>query len=237
MRVLRVGGRFLAVKERRLWVGLGFFVLVVGVALGALFAALPVALPVLPVVVLAALVIVIGGGWFARHLHRIRQGRLGERLVTNLLGQLSADYWLINDLVAAPRRGNVDHVVVGPCGVVIIETKRVAGHIRCDGDDWYVNGHRRRSMSRQVNAGAVAVKELLARRHPDFTSFVTSIVVLTHPLCRVEVNRARTTVVRYSELKQVILDLARRRRLSPARAAELAHTLGASHELTVSVQP
>lgn len=225
MRVVRLGGRFLAITERCLWVGLGISVLVVGVAV--------VAFPVVPVMVLAALAVFFGGGWFSGRLHRVRQGRLGERLVTNLLGQLSDDYWLINDLVVAPRRGNVDHVVVGPCGVVVIETKRVAGHIRCDGDDWYVNGRRRRSMSRQVNAGAVAVKELLSRRHPDFTSFVTSIVVLTHPLCRLEVHQARATIVRYSELKQVILELAQRRRMSPTRVAELARALGASQEATV----
>ena len=77
------------------------------------------------------------------------------------------------------------------------------------------------------------MKELLARRHPDFTSFVTSIVVLTHPLCRLEVHRARATIVRYSELKQVILELAKRRRMSPTRVAELARILGASQEPTV----
>lgn len=203
-----------------MWAGLGVCVVIVGASVAAL--------PVIPVMVPAAFAVFFGSGWFARRLHRVRQGRLGERLVTNLLGQLSDDYWLINDLVVAPRRGNVDHVVVGPCGVVVIETKRVAGHIRCYGDDWYVNGRLRRSMSRQANAGAVAVKDLLASRHPQFTSFVTSIVVLTHPLCRVEVNRARATIVRYSELKQVILELADRRRMSPTRVAELARTLGAS---------
>jgi len=68
-------------------------------------------------------------------------------------------------------------------------------------------------------------------RHPDLAStglrWVESIVVFTHPKCRLEVNRARTIVVRYSELLQVILELARKRHVAPSVASRLAESLAA----------
>jgi hypothetical protein len=30
--------------------------------------------------------------------------------------------------------GNIDHVETGPCGIVVIETKRTVGNIGCEGD-------------------------------------------------------------------------------------------------------
>jgi hypothetical protein len=116
--------------------------------------------------------------------------------------------------------------------VVVIETKRLVGRIRCSGDEWSVNGRRRGSISRQVNSGASTIRYYLAARHPDLVPtalrWVESIVVFTHPTCRLEVNRARTAVVRYSELLQVVLDMARKPRLAPSVASRLAESLVAS---------
>ncbi len=134
-----------------------------------------------------------------------------------------------NDLVLPGRRGNVDHVLVGPCGVVVIETKQLAGHIRCYGDEWKVNGRRRGSISQQVNSGACAVRYFLAERHPDVAPrWVEAVVVFTHPLCRLEVNRARVAVVRYSELLGLVRTFADTHRMPPPVAARLAQALAAS---------
>lgn len=159
---------------------------------------------------------------------------IGERLVTYRLHSLSDDYWLVNDVMLPRGRGNVDHVLIGPCGVVVIETKRLAGRIRCDGDEWFVNGRRRGSISRQVNSGATAVRYYLAERHPDLVStalrWVESIIVFTHPTCRFEVNRAQTVVVRYSQLLEAVLELAQKHNLSPVVASRLAESLAASQD-------
>jgi hypothetical protein len=40
-----------------------------------------------------------------------------------------------------------------------------------------------------------------------------------------EVNRARATIVRYSQLYQVVLELGKKHRMAPATAAQLAQTL------------
>jgi hypothetical protein len=206
-------------------VGLGGSVLVTrtfGVSLPPSWAAL--------LAIMAA--VALSGRELARRLTSVRKGRLGERLVADRLCSLSDDYWLINDVLLPGGRGNVDHTLIGPCGVVVIETKRLAGRIRCYGDDWSVNGRQRGSISRQVNGGAAAIRYYLAARHPELAStalrWVESIVVFTHPLCRLEVNRPSTVVVRYSELLQLVLALAKKNRLAPLVAARLAESLAAT---------
>jgi hypothetical protein len=223
MRVVQVGGRYLARREQRLWTGLA----------GMILAPLAMA-----VTAHTGLALAFGVGAFVlapklvRRLRNTRNGRLGERIVTAALRRLSDDYCLVNDVVLGARRGNVDHVLIGPCGVVAIETKRLAGHIRCYGDAWYVKGRRRDSISKQVNAGATAVRYFLMERHPELRDsvlrWVESIIVFTHPLCRLEVDRPRATVVRFSELPQVVLALAERRHISPAIAQQLARSLASA---------
>lgn len=223
MRVVRVGGRYLAGRERRLWIAL-IAVIVVPLATAAIVdTSIALALGV------GALVLAPG---LVRRLRNIRHGRLGERIVTNALRQLPDDYCLVNDVVLSPRRGNIDHVLIGPCGVVAIETKRLAGQIRCRGDTWWVNGRRRDSISKQVNAGAIALRHFLTERHPELRGsalrWVESIIVFTHPLCRLEVDQAQAVVVRFSELRQAVLTLADRKRVPPAITEQLAGSLASA---------
>ncbi|HXH84965.1 MAG TPA: nuclease-related domain-containing protein [Candidatus Tectomicrobia bacterium] len=219
MRVLREGGEYLGREERRLWwyVGGGTaaaFALSMAVAFGY-----PHAIVGIPVAF-----------WLAHRrssrLASVRRGRMGERQVTSLLRQLPDDHYLVNDVLVEGAIGNIDHVVIGPCGVVVIETKRIAGRIRCYRDHWYVNGFERDSISRRIKRNAAALRDFLHDRHPDISpGFVEAIVVFTHPLCRVKVVGARVAVARYSELRQLMVDLGRRQRLSPAVAGRLAETL------------
>ncbi len=220
MHVLRGGGQYLAGRELWGWTG------VAGLGLAAVSVPFLVRDVVTRIVVLVALA--LAGREMLAWLLRARRGRLGEEAVTTQLRSLPDDYYLVNDITLG-RRGNVDHVLIGPCGVVVIETKRIGGRIRCEGDDWYVNGFRRRSISRQANAAAVAVKETLRRWYPDQATaglrFVEAVIVFTHPLCRLEVSRPRARVLRYSELLEVVHELAQERRLSPTLAGRLARTL------------
>jgi len=232
MRLVRVGGRYVEGRERRLWMALASLL---GLATAGILVAVetpggrPLYLGAGMVAVLTALRL---GGPVTRRLRNVRNGRLGERLVVDLLRGLPDDYWLVNDVTLGLARGNIDHVLIGPCGVVVIETKRFAGNIRCWGDDWSINGDRRKSVSQQVNSGACAVRYFLSERHPDLAPtalrWVESLVVFTHPLCRLEVNHTRATIVRYSQLFQVVLELAKKHRMAPATAAQLAQSLVSS---------
>ena len=232
MRLVRVGGRYLGGREQRLWMALASLL---GLAAAGIIVAVetpggrPLYLGAGMIAVLTALRL---GGPVTRRLRNVRKGRLGERLVVDLLRGLPDDYWLVNDVTLGLARGNIDHVLIGPCGVVVIETKRFAGRVHCSGDDWSVNGDRRKSVSQQADSGACAVRYFLSERHPDLAPtalrWVESLVVFTHPLCRLEVSHARATIVRYSQLFQVVLELGKKHRMAPATAGQLAHTLTTS---------
>lgn len=53
-------------------------------------------------------------------------------------------------------RGNVDHLVMGPNGLFAIETKNYSTIVKCSGDDWFVNGKKIRSLSKQAKRNAIA---------------------------------------------------------------------------------
>ena len=53
-----------------------------------------------------------------------KQGLVGEQYIENLLtSKFSDEYVLINDLILNNCQGNIDHVVIGPSGIIVIETK------------------------------------------------------------------------------------------------------------------
>ena len=220
MHVMQAGGHYLAGREQRLWIGLIAVILAPPAAAAIANTNLALAL--------AAGALVVGPEML-RRLQNTRHGRLGERIVTDVLQRLPDDYYLVNDVMLHAGRSNVDHVLIGPCGVVAIETKRLAGPIHCYGDTWYVKGRRRHSISKQVNSGATAVRYFLVEHHPELRDsalrWVESVIVFTHPLCRLEVDRPRAVIVRFSELLQVVLALAERKRVSPTIAERLARTL------------
>jgi hypothetical protein len=61
-----------------------------------------------------------------------QRGAAGETHVGNLLKDLSDDYCVIND-VTTPH-GNLDHVVVGPTGVFVLDTKAWRGVVTSAGN-------------------------------------------------------------------------------------------------------
>ena len=163
--------------------------------------------------------------WWA---HRWWWGGESRWPIVDLLRPLPDDYYLVNDLTMKGGGGTIDHVVVGPCGLMVIETKRWAGNIRCDRDHWSVNGWPRPSVSRQVNRGAAALRRWLADLHPDIYSvraFIQPLAVFTHPGCRLEINHAGATVLRCSELLHVLHEKGEERRMSSVLAGRLAQSL------------
>lgn len=224
MKVLRTGGAYLAGQaehhgRRHLWI------LAIGVC-----AAIIVGLAWHPLIAIAPLL------WAAvrarpayRRVARVRRGIRGEEDVTALLRRLPDDYVLVNDVMLPGGLGNIDHVVFGPCGIVVIETKRYRGLITCERGRWFQNGRRIRSVGKQANRGAMSLREYLRREHPEFARnalrWIDSIVVFTDPLCRLRIDRPGVTMVRYSELLGVMLEKGRSKRLASSTARTLAHSL------------
>lgn len=71
-------------------------------------------------------------------------GRRGERRVYSILTHLSDEYHLFNDIMLKTRNGRkmqIDHIVVSPYGIFVIETKNYQGIIIGNGnsDEWRQN--------------------------------------------------------------------------------------------------
>ena len=66
---------------------------------------------------------------------QLLMGVSGERHVGQVLAhELPQEYVLINGLKLPRGAGDIDHLVVGPSGVFLLETKTMAGQIVCDPD-------------------------------------------------------------------------------------------------------
>jgi len=62
-----------------------------------------------------------------------RRGALGERRTARLLGQLEGHGWaVLHDLALPGSRANLDHLVIGPGGVFVIDSKQYRGRLQLD---------------------------------------------------------------------------------------------------------
>ncbi len=82
------------------------------------------------------------------------KGSEGEKLVTRSLRQLNDNYYLINGITLSDSRGDTDHIVLGPNGIFVIETKNYSGEISCDGDEWKRQKTSKRGKSYNIEIGS-----------------------------------------------------------------------------------
>jgi Nuclease-related domain len=220
------GGAYLARRKRNQRLEL------LGFAAGGLVASVAAGLAVNPyVALLTGLAAGSMAGPALGRLRRVRAGRLRETSVTAQLKELSDEYYLVSGVAIPGHRGNVDHVLIGPCGIMVIEARRWAGRIRVLRDRWSVRGFPRANVTRQLTEDAMAVKDFLVRAHPELAGsllrWVDTAVVMTHPLCRLEIDRPWHPVVRYSELRALVEAKPRRARYTAALGEMLAGALSA----------
>jgi Nuclease-related domain len=63
-----------------------------------------------------------------------RRGAAGERRTARLLGPLEWHGWaVLHDLALPGSRANIDHLVIGPGGVFVIDSKHYHGRLQLDG--------------------------------------------------------------------------------------------------------
>ena len=123
--------------------------------------------------------------FYLRKYHIYNGGWQGEKQVAKLLSNtLSDDYYLLNDLYLRDGGGDIDHIVLGPNGVFVLETKNWSGSISCNGDEWQRAGKRNfsGSPSRQVKRNAAKIKQLIDSS-PNLSQlgiWVEGIVVFTN---------------------------------------------------------
>ncbi|RLI88925.1 MAG: hypothetical protein DRO62_02735 [Candidatus Altiarchaeales archaeon] len=146
-------------------------------------------------------------------------GVLGEDMVTKELEKLDDSYYLINGVVVPPNRGDTDHIVIGPNGIFVIESKNYGGEIECDGDSWvrYKRGRRGRryelrigSPSNQVKRNAKVLKDFILKHGNEIFDgeiphiWVHSILVFTNENVSVSIKNQTVDILRIEELSDYI---------------------------------
>ncbi len=110
------------------------------------------------------------GNWFV--------GKRGEMAISDALGSLSDDYVVLNDLMLPDGKGNVDHLEMGPNGLFAIETKNYSTFVKCSSDDWFVNGKKIRSLSKQAKRNAIAALFVFVNGNGRFSIKNPTVLVL-----------------------------------------------------------
>ena len=91
------------------------------------------------------------------------KGAAGEVAVATALAALPADWVVLHDLAWPGRqRANLDHVVIGPGGVFVVDAKNWSGRIEVRDHVLTQNGRRREEAVSSVAAAAIAVHALVS---------------------------------------------------------------------------
>lgn len=166
------------------------------------------------------------------HIERWRQGADGEKATAKQLRPLLRDGWvLVNDVQC--DRSNVDHILIGPAGVFLIDSKNLSGictvsdgtltvRWREDPDDGYEN----HSLARRTRAEAADLSARLQaaglRRH-----WVQPMVVLWSDFEQQSIVSERVAWVRGRDLADVLT--RRPVRLSADEVTSVAGVLGSAY--------
>src|SRR5207247_8670464 len=113
----------------------------------------------------SGLILVLIGFGYWMGASNTRKGLEGEQSVASELSYLNDEFLLLNDVMLPGGKGNIDHILVGPTGVFVFETKNYSGKYVCYGDRWFFQGVRQKydvsSVSVQAKNNAHTLASLL----------------------------------------------------------------------------
>ena len=138
---------------------------------------------------------------------KLKAGIEGEQRVATELGRALSDEWtLLHGYLN--RRGEIDHLLLGPTGLFAIEVKTVNATVQIDADRWRADKYDRygnlveqrliedrkgRSPSRQLTEPAAELESFLHRRGQPVG--VQRVVLLLHERSRLGIVRNQTVEV------------------------------------------
>jgi hypothetical protein len=168
-----------------------------GYAIGAVFPirGFPVGL-VLTVTAVLWLVAWLMGKWAINKIDAIdrermswRKGAMGEAMVETTLRELTDSFVVINDV--SKRFGNIDHVVIGPTGIYVVDAKNWKGSVKADGSgELLLNGQPLQKPAIKTLLGAVMDFQAKLKALTETDYFVRGLMVF--PNAYVEANFGST---------------------------------------------
>jgi Nuclease-related domain len=173
---------------------------------------------------------------------KIRAGIAGEQLVATDLGRALGDDWTLLRGYRN-RRGEIDHLLLGPGGLFAIEVKNINATVYVDGDRWQadkydnygnlveqrlITDRRGRSPSEQLNEPADELERFLHERGQQV--MIRRVVVLTHRRSRL--GSSRHPAVRVGTSTDDVLSLVHNSdgRLGERQQAEVERLIRRDHD-------
>jgi hypothetical protein len=181
---------------------------------------------------------------------KLAAGVAGESLVAGELGRALDDQWTLLRGYRN-RRGEIDHVLLGPRGLFAIEVKNQNGRIDCHGDQWWATRYDKygnqvearremtdrggRSPSVQLNEPATLLEGFLATRGHPVT--IGRVVALVHP--RAQLGRCtRPTVEICTSVRELLRILnASPVSVTPSERAALEQLIIRDHRFNAQHRP
>ena len=148
-------------------------------------------------------------------------GAEGERRTAEVLTRLAAAGWVVLHDLHWPGRplANLDHVAVGPGGVVVIDSKNWSGTVDVRDGTLRQNGYRR---SQACDAAATAAAAVAALLEPQHRRLVGSVVCLVGQPTPAD-QPPQVHVVGLTDLHTYLRSLTSQ--LAPADVERIAHYL------------
>ena len=193
--------------------------------------------------IVGAFVLVLAAGYemhlreIAAESRAIEGGRRGEQKMAELLAErLADDHVILNDLElrVAHERAQIDHLVIAPSGIYVLESKFWAGTLSGDVRDAQWTQRKTNGVTRSVKSPVQQCARqrrmfitLLASRVPE--DRIHALAVFSHPAVELRITNARNRVFRIPEAIRFINDRCFDPPvLTPAQALELAEQINRS---------
>jgi hypothetical protein len=119
-----------------------------------------------------------------------KSGINGEKaVIKNLSDKLSGEYSIFNNVLLADgkRRGDIDHLIVGPTGIFVLETKNNKETVNYNGYNW---SGITKNPATQVESNAFRLKDLLKRCNVFATRepYVHAIIVFSNKKIKLKLS-------------------------------------------------
>ena len=190
--------------------------------------------------VVAAFALVLAIGYevhlreIARESRNLEGGRRGEQKMAEFLAErLADDHVILNDLElrVAHERSQIDHLVIAPSGIYVVESKFWAGKLTGDASDTQWTQTKSNGSARSVKSPVQQCERqrrmfitLLAAKVPE--DRIYALAVFTHPGVQLQVSNAKDRVFRIPDAIRFINDRCFDPPvLTPAEVMELAEKI------------
>ncbi|MBU4535438.1 MAG: NERD domain-containing protein [Euryarchaeota archaeon] len=137
-----------------------------------------------------------------------KKGDKGEKIVAWCLDELTKCI-IFNDVNLPQGRGNIDHVILSPNGLFVLETKNYKGRFAVKGDEWFYKKDKRIIKSKsnpgkQIKRNALSLKKFLDHSMDMDKVWINSLVVMVNGHVDIIDPTPHYNIIRPSQIERAV---------------------------------